>query len=164
MILSLALLPTFLASANLPAVEAPTGVQQQYQRWEQRLRDRIAERNLLSATALKNPACKVVVGFTVGPDQRPDDIEVVKSTCDSFYDRKAQRLVRQLGRVGRVPSASGENYRVMLNLTYGEALDPAADRRLTAALESERRFHSRRNLDVVTTANRLGAAAHRGGE
>lgn len=153
MIVSLALLNAILAGANLSAADPSTEVRQQYLQWERRLRNKVAERNLLPASALKVPACTVAIGFKVDYNRRPADIEVLKSSCGPFHRRMAQRLVRQLGRVGQVPSASGRDHRVVLNLSYGGLSDPVADRRLSDALESERQVHARRNLEKVAAAD-----------
>jgi hypothetical protein len=157
MILSLSLL-------SLSAVSATPNVEYQFQQWERRLRSKVAERNIVPAAGANDAACNVVVGFTVGRNRRPAGIEVVNSSCNFFYDRQAQRLVRTLGRIGQVPSASGQNHRVLLSLTYGRAPDSAADRRLTDAMEAERQAYLRRNLAIVSFGNPARSAGLRGAE
>lgn len=153
-----------LSLLSLSAVGATPNVEHQFQQWERRLRNKVAERNIVPAAGPNDPACNVVVGFTVDRNRRPEGIEVVNSSCNSFYDRQAQRLVRSLGRIGQVPSASSQNHRVLLNLTYGRAPDSAADRRLTDALEADRQAYARRNLAIVSLGNPARSAGFRGAE
>ena len=118
----------------------------------------------MSAVTLDDPVCNVIVGFTVGEDRRPANVTVVKSSCDSFYNRRAQRLVRELGRVGQVPSRVAKNHRILLNLTYGSAANAVADRSLTNALNGEREGSLLRNLRIVTADAHMPATGLRGAE
>jgi hypothetical protein len=159
MVLSLILLPVALTVADPSVGRAPNDVQQQYERWERRLRARIAELHVVPVSAKQDRACDVVVSFAVGRDERPSDAAIRTSSCAPFYDRAAYRLVHSLGRVGRVPSMSGNGHRVMLKLSYGSAPSAAADRSLTDALEAERQSRSRRNVEIVTmAANQMSIA------
>ena len=150
MIIGLVALPLAIAGANLSADSSALAVERKFERWERRLRTKIAERNIVPAATLDDPTCNVVVGFTVGKNRRPANAEVVKSSCASFYNRHAQRIVRELGRIGQVPSLSARNHRILISLTYGSASEPAADRRLSHAVEAERQSHFQRNIRIVT--------------
>ena len=164
MILSLVALPVAIAGANLSSEGSTPEVERRFHRWERRLRTRIAERNIVPEATLDDPACNVVVGFTVGEKRRPANVEVVKSSCDSCYNRRAQRLVRGLGRVGQVPSFSAKNHRVLVSLTYGSAANAVADRLLTNALAGERQASVQRNLRIVTADADMPATGRRGAE
>jgi hypothetical protein len=164
MILGLVALPIAIAGASLSAESSSVNVERQFHRWERRLRSKIAERNIVSAATLDDPVCNVIVGFTVGEDRRPANVTVVKSSCDSFYNRRAQRLVRELGRVGQVPSRVAKNHRILLNLTYGSAANAVADRSLTNALNGEREGSLLRNLRIVTADAHMPATDLRGAE
>lgn len=164
MILGLVALPIAIAGANLSAESSTLDVERQFHRWERRLRTRIAERNVVPAASLDDPPCNVVVGFAVGENRRPASVEVVSSSCDSFYDRRAERLVRDLGRVGRVPSFTARKPRILLNLSYGSAPDAVADRRLTEALDAERQASLQRNLRIITADAQMPVTGMRGAE
>jgi len=152
MLLSLLLVPVTLAVADPSVTRGANDVRQQYERWERRLRARIADLHVVPVSAKAEPACDVIIRFAVGRNERASDAAIRSSSCRPFYNRAAFRLVRSLGRVGRVPSLSGNEHHVMLKLTYGIAPSAAADRSLTQALEAERQVHSRRNVEIVTTA------------
>jgi hypothetical protein len=150
--LSLILAPVALAVAEPSATRTSFDVQQQYERWERQLRARILRLHVVPVSADRDLACDVVIDFAVSKDERPSDTAIRTSSCSPFYDRAAYRLVRSLGRVGRVPAMAGNGYRVVLKLTYGSVPSTAGDRSLTEALEAERQVHSRRNVKIVTTA------------
>jgi hypothetical protein len=160
MLLGLLLVPVTLGVADPSVTGAANDVQQRYERWERRLRARVADLHVFPASAKPGPACDVVISFAVGRDERPSDPAIRTSSCSPFYDRAAYRLVRSLGRVGRVPSMSGNEHRVVLKLTYGSAPSAIADRDLTAALKAEGQAHSRRNIEIVTTAAHQASVAN----
>lgn len=139
-----------LSLSLLNAGPAPEDIGPQFDRWERRLRARVAELNLVPATTAKDPACNVTIGFTIGADGRPTNPTIRDSSCAPYYDRAARRLVRQLGQLGAVPSANGD-HAVVLKLSYGVAPTVAADRQLTKALNAERRAFADRNKRIVTT-------------
>lgn len=150
--ISLFLLP-IASLADAPMREAgPNEVRGQYESWERRLRRRVAKLHTMPEGADRNVIADVVVGFSLGRDGRPADIVVRRSSGDLVYDRAAQRVVRLLGRIGSVPSSAGGRHDVQLKLSYGEAADPTADRRLTDSLDAERRAQAARNLEIVTAA------------
>ncbi len=163
MALNLVLLPLALVAAGPSATGAATDVQRQYERWERRLGARVTELHVVPAAAKMDPACDVIISFAIDHSQRPTDVAIRKSSCQPFHDRAALRLVRSLGRVGRVPSLTGEDHRVLLKLTYGQAPTAAADRELSNELEAERQASSRRNLEIVMmAADRLATASRQG--
>lgn len=147
MTLHVAILSGFLASAH-----PSTGdVQEQYLRWERRLRAKVSELHLIPASAAGIPACDVTIGFAISADGRPADPTIRQSSCKAYYDRAALRLVKQLGRIGRVPSIAGNSHAVSLKLSYGVAPTAAADRQLSDALAAERLEHEGRNRKMVST-------------
>lgn len=123
----------------------------QFDRWERRLRAKIAALNVVPADAANDPACDVTIGFEIGADGRPKNANIRSSSCKPYYERAAHRLVRQLGRLGAVPSAIGANHPVTLKLSYGVAPTATADRQLTESLEAERQAYQERNMRIVTT-------------
>ena len=130
--------------------ESATNVGQQFERWERRLRTRVADLHVVPADTQEIPACEVVLRFAIGEDGRPSDVVIRESSCGAFQDRTALGLVRNLGRIGPVPAMTGKDHRVVLKLTYGKEPGVLSDRRLNAALAAEREAHSRRNIEVVT--------------
>jgi len=152
MALNLALLSFALAVADPSVIHAAADVQQQFERWERRLRARIIELHVVPAAAKIDPPCDVVISFAIGRNRRPADAAIRNSSCKPFYDRAALRVVSQLGRVGRVPSMIGKDHRVLLKLSYGQAPTAVADRGLVEGLAAERQLHSRRNLEIVSRA------------
>ena len=147
-----------VAMSLVNAGSAPEPVAIQFDRWETRLRARIAELHVVPDFAAKDAACDVTVGFAIGANGRPVNPTIRETTCPSYYDRAALRLVRLLGRIGAVPSADGYEHSVVLKLSYGVAPTLAADRQLTDSLEEERRHHASRNLRIVTTPLRTASA------
>lgn len=151
-----AMLSMSLASAH----PATTDVQRQFDRWERRLRARVAELHVVPVDAARDPACDVTIGFAIGADGRPTNATIRKSTCKAFYERATRRLVRQLGTIGRIPSVNGTDHFVELRLSYGVAPTAEADRQLSESLEAERRAYASRNLRIVTTLLRTASASH----
>lgn len=145
-----------MSLANAGSTSESVGAQ--YERWELRLRSRIAELHVVPEYAAKDAACDVSVSFAVGTDGRPTAPAIRETACPSYYDRAALRLVRHLGRIGAVPSADGNEHAVVLKLSYGVAPTAAADRQLTDSLEEERRHYASRNLRIVTTSLRTASA------
>ena len=127
----------------------PADVAQQFERWERRLRSRVERLHVIPAEAQKIAPCNVVVRFAVDGDGRPAGARVQETNCSRYYERRALALVRELGRVGPVPSGTGKDHQVTLKLSYGVERDGSADRRLTDALAAERRTYARRNLTTV---------------
>lgn len=148
----IAMLSLSLVNANPAAHDAGS----QFNRWERRLRARIAEFNVVPADTGNDPACDLTIGFVIGADGRPQDATIRQSSCKPYYERAAYRLVRQLGRIGAVPSATGANYPVTLKLSYGVAPTVAADRLLSETLEAEREATADRNMRIVTTLRTAG--------
>ena len=144
-----------MSLANAESTPEPVGAQ--FERWEKRLRARIAELHVVPEYAAKDAACDVSVSFAVGADGRPTNPEIRETTCQSYYGRAALRLVRQLGRIGAVPSADDNEHAVVLKLSYGVAPTAAADRQLSDALDKERRHYASRNLKIVTTTLRTAS-------
>ncbi len=132
---------------------------EQFERWERRLRARVERVHVVPADAQKISPCDVVVSFAIGDGGSPQDAAVRESSCSRYYDRRALSLVRGLNRIGAVPSNAGKQHRVMLKLTYGAQVDGAADRRLSDALEAERRARALRNLAIVAGASDRPAVA-----
>ena len=147
-----------VAMSLVNAGAAPEPVATQFDRWETRLRARIAELHVVPDYAARDAACDVSVGFAIGTNGRPTNLTIRETTCQYDYDRAALRLVRQLGRIGAVPSADGNEHSVVLKLSYGVAPTLAADRQLTDYLEVERRHYASRNLRIVTTPLRTANA------
>ena len=144
-----------VAAAN----HAPADVAEQFDRWERRLRARVERLHMVPAEAQKISPCDVVVRFAVAGDGSPVGARVQQSSCGRFYERKALALVRNLGRIGPVPSGAGQDHRVTLKLSYGTERDRSADRRLTDALAAERRAYASRNLATVSAAANLPEAS-----
>lgn len=140
-----------LSWSLLNASPAPEDIGQQFDRWERRLRAKVAELNVVPASSANDPACDVTVGFKIGADGRPANATIRESSCSIYYERAARRLVRQLGQVGAVPSANGDNHAVVLKLSYGVAPIVAGDRELSESLNAERRAFAERNKRIVTT-------------
>jgi TonB family protein len=143
--MSLALLTLGLISAQPPALVA-----ERYVRWERRLRTRVAELHHFPGGAEQGSVGDVVVAFAIRPDGRPTHPVIRKSSGNPVLDRAARRVVRLLGPIGPVPSATAAKYDVVIKLSYGQAATPAADRDWDVALASERQAHSMRNLETVT--------------
>lgn len=138
-----------LLLSNSPALAEDT--QHRFDRWERRLRAKITELHVVPA--LPDAPCDVTVSFAIGKDGRPTDATVRKSSCKPFYERAARQLVSRIGKIGKVPSASGTNHSVVLQLSYGVALNKAADHDLSASLEAERETSRRRNLQLITAGS-----------
>lgn len=147
-----------LSASLVNASPLPEAIGPQFDRWERRLRARIAELNVVPAFTANDPACDVTIGFTIGADGRPVNATIRESSCKPYYERAARRLVRQLGQVGAVPSADGGDHPVALKLSYGVAPTVAADRQLTQSLEAERQTYADRNMRIVTTLRTAGIA------
>ena len=148
----LAMLSLSLVNANPLAQE----IAPQFNRWERRLRAKIAVLNVVPADSANDPACDVTIGFEIGADGRPKNATIRNSSCKPYYERAAYRLVRQLGRIGAVPSAVGARHPVTLRLSYGAAPTATADRQLTESLEAERKAYAERNMRIVTTFRTAG--------
>lgn len=143
----------FLSIAFAAAASSSGYIEQQYGRWERRLRTKVAELHIFPGGASKNELGDVVVSFAIGKDGRPTDAVIQKSSGNPIYDKAARRVVRLLGPIGPVPSMTGESHRVQIKLSYGYAPTPAADRQLSSALDAERQAHSQRNREIVTMAS-----------
>ena len=141
-----AMLSLSLASA----IPLPEVVGSQFDRWERRLRARVAELNVVPAFAANDPACDVSIGFEIGIDGRPKNAIIRESSCTQYYERAAYRLVRQLGKIGAVPTATHRDHSVVLKLSYGVAPTVDADRELTQSLVAERQAFAARNLRIVS--------------
>ena len=150
MIAGLSLVAVALASPNVSTNPGKTDVEAQYQRWETQLRARVADLHVVPKYALSAPRCDVTVAFAIDGNGRPANATVQQSSCSRLYDRQALRLIRQLGRLGQVPSASGKDFRVALKLSYGVEPNATADRQLAEVMASERQLHARRNLELAT--------------
>lgn len=145
-----------LSASLVNASPLPEDIGSQFDRWERRLRAKVAELNVVPAFTATDPACDVTIGFMIDANGRPTNATIRESSCQPYYDRAARRLVRQLGRVGPVPSVAGSNHPVVLKLSYGVAPTVAADRMLTQSLEAERQAYAERNMRIVTTLHAAG--------
>ena len=152
--LQVAIMAMSLANAG----PTPESVGARFESWEQRIRSRIAELHVVPEYAAKDDACDVSISFAIGKDGRPTAPTIRETSCPSYYDRAALRLVRHLGRVGAVPSADGNDHAVVLKLSYGVPPTAAADRQLNESLEKERSHYADRNLRIVTTPLRTASA------
>lgn len=149
-----------LLSLALAAVQpSAADVERDYERWERCLRAKVSALHDFPAGADKHEISEVVVSFSIGKDGRPTDAVVRKSSGNPTYDRAARHVVRRLGRIGPIPAMTGQDRRVLLKLSYGFAPTATADRQLAGALDAERQFHSRRNLEMVTMAVYPSSAA-----
>lgn len=153
MTIQVAMLPLLIISANSGTAD----VSQQYDRWERRLRARVEALHVVPAWVAGGAPCDVTVGFSIDAKGRPAEATIKQSTCQSFHERASLRLVRNLGGIGTIPSLSGNPQSVLLNLSYGTAPTQAADRQLSASLQSERRHWDERNLRIVTQPLRTAA-------
>ncbi len=151
------LLSIALAAAEPSAADA----ERLYERWERRLRSRVSELHRFPGGADENELGDVVISFSIGKDGRPTDALIQQSSGNTTYDKAARRVVRLLGPIGPVPSVTGQDHRVKLKLSYGEASTATADRQLADALDIERQSYSQRNLAIVTTAAGLTKSAGR---
>ena len=115
------LLPLALGLAEPSAAGAASNVQDRYQRWERRLRTKVSELHVVPGGAEKGTAGSVGIRFAIGPNGRPVDPVIIRSSRNPLLDKAATRLVRQLGWLGQVPSVSGKTRRVVLDLAYGDA-------------------------------------------
>lgn len=146
--LALALL--FIASPVADRPGSNADLQQRYQRWERRLRSRIARHLWLPQEADRYRLADVTVRFSIDPNGRPGNVTVLHSSGLLLYDRAAVEAVRNLGRIGPVPMLAGTNRHVQIKLSYGEKTTAAADRSLTAQLEREGAASHRRTLSIIT--------------
>lgn len=104
---------------------AQSSVASRYAHWEQRLRERVNDQ--LSYPQAANGAFgDVLVGFRIGPDGKPTNIAVRKSSGYEIFDRAALQLVSQLGHLGPVPSAAGRVGEIVIKLSYGDGASTAA--------------------------------------
>jgi len=147
------LIPIALAVAG-PSGSGASDTLQQFERWERRLRAKVAKLDILPSTVEKGSTGDVVISFSIGPNGRPNDAVIQQSSGNPLFDRLARRTVRLLGPIGPVPSMAGKDHRVVLKLSYGEAATWVADSEITRALEAERQAYSRRNLAIVTMGSR----------
>ena len=150
----LALLFGSAVAAQSPAVAA-----ERFQRWEERLRTRVERLHVVPAHLQNVEPCDVTVRFSLDERGRASDAEVRQSSCGRVFERKALRLVRDLDRIGVVPSAGGHPQRVTLKLSYGVALGPEADARLDEKLAVERRTYAARNMALVAGSGAVPAAS-----
>lgn len=141
-----------LSLALVAAQPSAADVERNYERWERRLRSKVAELHILPAGGDTAELGDVVVSFSIDRDGRPTDARVQSSSGNTAYDNAARRLVRQLGRIGPAPSMGDQSHRVVLKLSYGFARNADLDRQLASALDTERHAYSRRNVQIVTTA------------
>lgn len=153
MALHVAILTTFLASTH------PLGgdVQQQYERWERRLREKVVALHEVPFSAANSPSCDVTISFEIGANGRPERPTIRNSTCAPFFEKASRRLVARLGTVGPVPSMTG-NHPIVLKLSYGSGTTAEAEASISSALEAERRANDRRNLSIVSMPPRAVAA------
>jgi hypothetical protein len=153
MTFQIAVLPLLMIGAN----SETTDVDHQYDRWERQLRARVEALHVVPAWVADGAPCDVTVGFSIDAKGRPAEPTIKQSSCQSFHERASLRLVRNLGGIGKIPSLSGNPQNVLLKLSYGSAPTQAADRQLSASLQSERRRWDERNLRIVTQPMRTAA-------
>ena len=125
-----------LALASPAASDPPS----RYAAWESQLRDRVNDL-LFYPQAANGAAGDVLVGFKVGADGRPTDINVRKSSGQAIFDRQAIILVSRLGRLGSVPANGGAG-EIVLKLSYG---DPSSTMAQSIQLAKDDLDEQRRN-------------------
>lgn len=149
------LLALLIASTAATASFARDGGSTAYDRWEQRLRARVAALHSYPMGMDAGAGGDVVVGFRLDRNGRPADISIQQSSGQPIFDRAALRLVHGLGRLGPIPSATGGIDRVAVKLSYGDARNLADGKRLAKADLDERIANERRNRMIVTSATAL---------
>lgn len=104
---------------------AQSSVASRYAHWEQRLRERVNDQ-LSYPQAANGVSGDVLVGFRIGPDGKPTNVAVRKSSGYEIFDRAAVQLVSHLGRLGAVPSADRSVDEIFIKLSYGDGASTAA--------------------------------------
>ena len=141
--------------AQGPGAIAPSSVASRYAHWEQRLRDRVNDQ-LSYPEAANGVSGDVLVGFRIGPDGKPTDVIVRKSSGYSVFDRIAVKLVSQLGRLGPVPSAERSVGEIVLKLSYGDGATTAAGAiQVAKADRQERLTNQQRDRAIVSDLTRV---------
>lgn len=134
---------------------AQSNVASRYAHWEQRLRERINDQ-LSYPQAANGVSGDVLVGFRVGPDGKPTDVVVRRSSGYDIFDRTAVRLVSRLGRLGTVPSANGGVDEIVLKLSYGDGASTAAGAiHVAKADRQEQLANEQRDRSLVTNLTRV---------
>ena len=141
-------------SAASPAL---AGSPENYDRWEQQLRNRVNALHVYPLGASKGAMGDVLVSFRIGSDGKPADIVIRQSSGEAMFDTAAVRLVAGLGKLGPVPASRGAVERVTLKLSYGEPATLAEAKRLAKATAEERAANERRNRLIASEARELAA-------
>ena len=145
-----------LSAMGAPAL-AGADSSSRYDRWEQRLRDRVTALHKYPLGAEKGARGDVLVSFKIGSDGEPVDITIRQSSGEATFDNAAVRLVAGLGKLGPIPGANGRVERIILKLSYGDPASLDDARRDTSLMAQERLANERRNRLLVSKAKNLVA-------
>jgi len=142
-----------ILGAAAVAIASPSFTQgdleSRYAHWEQRLRDRV-EGSLFYPEGADGAAGDVLVRFRIGPDGKPANVAVARSSGHQMFDRAAVRLISGLGRIGAVPSANRVD-EIVLKLSYGDpTLSTAGSMRLQRLDKEERLSNHQRDMKLIS--------------
>lgn len=138
---------------------AQSNVASRYAHWEQRLRQSVDEQ-LSYPQAANGVSGDVLVGFRIGPDGKPADVQVRKSSGFEIFDRAAVQLVSRLGRLGAVPSADGSVDDIVIKLSYGDGASTAAGAVQVAKADRQEQLANQKR-DPALVSNPMRVAERR---
>ena len=153
---NLSALTLFVAATIQPStIRAQADPVSRYAKWEHRLRDRVNS-DLSYPIGASGASGDVLVGFRVGPNGKPVDVAVRRSSGNAVLDRAAINLVSHLGRVGVIPSAGGNFDQVVLKLSYGDGAKTVFEAiQIAKSDRNEQIANERRDREVISGARRV---------
>lgn len=150
-----ALILLFATAAPSAAIAAQADPASRYAKWEHHLRERV-NAGLAYPMGASGPSGDVFVAFRVGPDGKPADVSVQRSSGNPIFDRAAINLVSHLGRIGTIPSAARNFDQVVLKLSYGDGAMTASQAIQVAKDDrAEQLANERQDRVLVTSGTRV---------
>jgi TonB family protein len=144
------------AAVQSSAIRAQGDPAARYGHWEHHLRDRVNQELAYPIGGAPGASGDVFVAFRIGPDGKPADISVQRSSGNAMFDRAAVSLISRLGRLGAIPSADGTLARVVLKLSYGDGAQTVSEAvQVARADRQEQLANERRNRALVSVATRV---------
>lgn len=150
------ILATAVSSSAIAAQPDPVS---RYAKWEHHLRERV-NAELAYPMGASGPSGDVFVAFRVGPDGKPADVSVQRSSGNPIFDKAAIDLVSHLGRVGAVPSATGSFDQVVLKLSYGDGATTASQAIRVTKNDRVEQLANERHDRMLVTGRTLVADNH----
>ena len=154
-----ALVLVFVTAAPFTAIAAQPDPASRYAKWEHQLRERV-NAELAYPLGASGPSGDVFVVFRVGPDGKPAEVSVQRSSGNPIFDRAAINLVSHLGRIGAIPSAAGNLNQVVLKLSYGDGATSASQAIQVAKNDRVEQLENERHDRVLVTGGPRVADNH----